>query len=162
MTPIVWVNILWAGFVLMLILIVLILFWRKKQQRHIEFERLLEDVKDRQASRSASLSRRLVEKFKTDALAAQALSEDLITAEKRFLQQFIEQQLQQKSVENIYEQLCDLLDSYLLAMPNQGGVAEKVPEQSVDQNRLADEPSDSESAEDEAILPDDAWGNIDD
>jgi hypothetical protein len=65
-------------------------------------------------------------------------------------------------VENIYEQLCDLLDSYLFAMPNQGGVAEKLPEQSVDQNGLADEPSDSESAEDEAILPDDAWGNIDD
>jgi arginine deiminase len=162
MTPIVWVNILWAGFVLLLILIVLILFWRKKQQRHIEFERLLEDVKDRQESRSASLSRRMVEKFKMDALAAQALSEDLITAEKRFLQQFIEQQLQQKSVENIYAQLCDLLDSYLLAMPNQGDVAEKLPEQSVDQNGLADESSDSESAEDEAILPDDAWGNIDD
>ena len=162
MTPIVWVNILWAGFVLMLILILLILFWRKKQQRHIEFERLLEDVKDRQESRPSSLSRRLVEKFKIDALTAQALSEDLITAEKRFLQLFIEQQLQQKSVENIYAQLCDLLDSYLLAMPNQGSVAEKLPELSVNQNRLTNESSDSESAEDEAILPDDAWGNIDD
>ena len=162
MTPIVWVNILWAGFVLMLILIVLILFWRKKQQRHIEFERLLEDVKDRQESRPSSLSRRMVEKFRMDALAAQALSEDLITAEKRFLQQFIEQQLQQKSVENIYAQLCDLLDSYLLAMPNKNGVAEKMPEQSVGQQGLADEPSLAESTEDEAILPDDAWDNIED
>ncbi len=157
MTPVVWTNILWSGFILSVVSVLLIIFWRKKQQRHNEFERLLEDVKDRQSSRSASLSRRVIEKFKLDAPAAQKMSEALIAAEKLFLQQFIEQQLQQKSVENIYQQLCELLDSYLLAMPNQDSAAEKPPEQADNQQSFTDEPNASENAADEAVLPDDTW-----
>ena len=157
MTPVIWINLLWSGFVFSVASVLWLIFWRKKQQRHQEFERLLEDVDDRQSNRPASLTRRLEEKFQLDTPTAQKLTGALIAAEKQFLQQFIEQQLQQKSVENIYLQLCELLDSYLLNMPNLGNGGDTPKQSAKPQQNLDDEPGDTQGQADEVGLPDDTW-----
>lgn len=95
----------------------LFLTWQKKRQKHHEFELLLDDIKQRQDSRVGELARLLGEKFGMESGPAKKTGLQLLEAEKLFLQQFIDQQLQQKTVEPFYTQLCELLDGYLAALP---------------------------------------------
>jgi len=113
MNPLWLIGSLTTALVVILITGVLLLIWRNKNQRHREFERLLDDIKNRQTTRGNLLARRLADKLNVDKTDALGLSEQLITAEKLFLQQFFDQQMQQKPIEQFYEQLCELLDSYL-------------------------------------------------
>lgn len=105
--------------ILMLIVIGSLAFvnWRKKQQRNTEFDQLLDDVTDQQQPRRNKLTKRFMDKFGVDQSKAIDLSEQMLTAEKVFLQFFIAQQMQQQSVAGFYENLCQLLDSYLVAHP---------------------------------------------
>lgn len=91
----------------------LLLTWRKKRKQHDEMERLLDDISARQGSRVHKLKKHLIQKHRLDAQQAENFTQQLIAAEKRFLQQFIDQRLQQQSIEYFYEQLCELLDGYL-------------------------------------------------
>ena len=113
MNPVLIISLLVTLFVSFSIVILLTLSWRKKKRQHREFERLLDDIKERQEERSNKLTRLLAKKHNLAQTEAQDLTKQLIIAEKSFLQQFIDQQLQQSSVEHFYEHLCELLDNYL-------------------------------------------------
>lgn len=91
--------------------------WRIKRKRISEFERLLDDINARQEARVSRLKQQFVDRHHLDQTEAQNLTQELIAAERLFLQQFIDQQLQQESVEGYYEQLCELLDKYLNSIP---------------------------------------------
>lgn len=113
MTPILWFGGLSTLVVFVFISLFLFLSWRKKRRQHREFERLLDDVKDRQLGRANKLKRQLGKWLQLQPEDIEALSQQLLTAEKRFLQQFIDQQLQHASNEHFYAQLTELLDVYL-------------------------------------------------
>lgn len=147
-------------FLLLLILVagVLLLKWKEKRRRHTDIELLLDAIKDSQGGRNNLISRRLVESLWIDQEQAQQVSQCLIEREKRFLKQFVEQQLQQGSVVGFYEQLCELLDEYLLQCVKKAEV--------VDTNRGRDtEKILVESLEDDTVeaikteaLPE--WGDV--
>lgn len=160
MTQIAPVSILGLLIFLLSISALLLVMWRKRRRRHNEFELLLDDIKDRQAPRANKLTRRIMEKCKIDRANAQVLSEQLISAEKLFLQHFIEQQLQHKSVENIYEQLCELLDSYLSAIPNQDYSQEK-PLDKIAANQVNEVLSaDPNNPKPHETVPEPDWGDV--
>jgi len=119
MSPVLIISLLVTLFVSFSIVILLTLSWRKKKRQHREFECLLDDIKERQEARKNKLTRLLAEKHHLAQTDAQDLTEQLILAEKSFLQQFIDQQLQQSSVEHFYEHLCELLDNYLNCPPSE-------------------------------------------
>lgn len=117
MTPVLLIGLLVTLLLSLSIAIILLLIWRKKHNQHAEFERLLDDIKERQEARASKLSQRLIDMHDLSETDAKEISKLLIVAEKRFLQQFIDQQLQQKSIECFYQQLCELLDDYLNSLP---------------------------------------------
>lgn len=108
---------------LLIILLTASLFylnWQQKREHHRQFERLLDDFDGRQADRNNLLIQHLTDAYGMKRNAAEVLANQLISAEKLFLQQFIKQQLQHKSVEGFYQQLCELLDAYLDKLPTAG------------------------------------------
>jgi predicted transposase YbfD/YdcC len=129
--------------------------WWQKRRRHADFEILLDDIKSRQSSRVNLLYSRLVGYYQQDQVQALNVSKRLIGAEKIFLQQFIEQQMQQSSVAGFYQQLCDLLDSYLLIQKVEEVDSASESEHSV--NELVAEESANRSAATE--LPP-TWGDV--
>ena len=168
MSSVLIISLLEAFLVIALVATVLYLKWREKHYRHADFEKLLDDIKDRQDTRGNKLSRRFVDKYHLDQASAQNLSERLLAAEKQFLQQFIEQQLQQHSVANFYENLCDLLDNYLNS-PTQTISETKIkPEAQPEQRSQTHEQStteieESEIADGNALISDDpppTWGDV--
>lgn len=120
---------------LLVAIAVLLLFlgknWREKRRRHQEFERLLDDIKDRHELRPEQLARLFTQKYRLEKPTAQALAENLILAERQFLYQFVEQQLQQQAVTGFYENLCTLLDSYLNALPHRQPAADPAKPESL-------------------------------
>lgn len=139
---------------------------RNKRQRLAGIEELLEDIKDRQQRRSDRLALALVGKHHLDEQTAQALSENLIAAEKQFLYGFVEQQMQQQAVGGFYENLCRLLDSYLDGLPKTGDkpAAEEPargteePLADPDAEQAAEASADITPAEDTPPPPD--WGDV--
>lgn len=103
-----------SEFVLILVFIAIVFGfkWRQRRRHHRDIEQLLEDIETRQVLRGQQLSRRLQEHFGLDSEPSSQLSDQLIDAEKQFLQAFIEQQLRQASVSSFYENLCEVLDAY--------------------------------------------------
>ena len=139
---------------------------RNKRRRLAGIEELLEDIKDRQERRGDRLTLALVGKHHIAEQTAQAVSENLIAAEKQFLYGFIEQQMQQQTVGGFYENLCRLLDSYLDGIPK---VAEEplADELAADtEAQFADTGSeqpksvDSETAPAEETPPPPDWGDV--
>lgn len=117
MTTITLISLLATLSILLLIAIFLFLTWHKKRQSLKQFEQLLADITDQQNTRSEALTRRFTDKLHADPTDAQSLSKQLITAEKLFLQYFINQQIQQQPLDDFYTRLCDLLDSYFSITP---------------------------------------------
>jgi len=101
---------------LLALIVHVLLNWRVKMRRHAALEKLIDEVKDRQGLRSEKIVDCLTEQYQLDQQVARELSAVLFTAEKLFLAQFIEQQIQE-SVDGFYENLCELLDSYLSVIP---------------------------------------------
>jgi hypothetical protein len=99
------------------LIVLLVVNRRNKRRRLAGIEELLEDIKDRQPRRGDRLALALISKHRLDEQTAQELSENLIAAEKQFLYEFVEQQMQQQAVGGFYENLCRLLDGYLDNMP---------------------------------------------
>ncbi len=135
---------------------------RERRRRHADFEKLLDDIKDRQDLRAKKLVRHMIGNQQFDQADAEKLSADLIEAEKLFLQKFITQQLQQQPVADFYENLCQLLDSYLdSAIPPNG-----LEQSSVDQEHpLANEQAannQNATAVDQPPSPDEppTWGDV--
>ena len=112
MSPILLLSVIVTTLVLSGIGIFLYVSWRKKQRFHLQLVELLDDITDQQTKRKNRLLRRLTDKANIDKNDAEPLAEQLIGAEKLFLQQMMEQLLQQKPNQQLYEQLCELLDTY--------------------------------------------------
>ncbi|MDX8128500.1 hypothetical protein QLH52_14500 [Methylomonas sp. OY6] len=139
---------------------------RHKRRRLAGIEELLEDIKDRQERRGDRLALALAGKHHLDEPTAEAVSENLIAAEKQFLYGFIEQQMQQQTVAGFYENLCLLLDSYLDGLPK---VAEKpvadepaakTEEQYADTDSEQQKPADSDATPAEEAPPPPDWGDV--
>jgi hypothetical protein len=102
--------------VLLIVLIVLLsLHLRRKKRRLAAVNQLIDDISDSQAGRKQKLSAKLSSGFKLSNQSALVLCDVLMMAEKKFLQQFIEQEMTE-SVGGFYENLCVLLESYLQVM----------------------------------------------
>lgn len=152
---------------LLVVIVVLLLLlgknWRAKRRRHQEFESLLDDIKDRHEIRPEQLARLFNQKYRLEKPNAQALAENLILAERQFLYQFVEQQLQQQAVTGFYENLCTLLDSYLNALPHPQQATnpakpESLPTAEPETTDAAPEPTDEKPAEYGPPPPD--WGDV--
>ncbi len=157
MTLLAQISILFLSFALFLILFWLGMAWLKKRQLHRSFDRLLDNIQDRQSARADSLARRAIDRFHMNQVDAKNFSQDLLAAEKVFLQQFIDQQLHKKSVENFYDHLCDLLDSYLAAMPKQQTV------EGMQTNPAATAQADVDEGESKpaaAVPAEETWGDV--
>ena len=94
----------------------LLLTWRRQNRCHDLLEHLVDEVSDRQMLRSERLVGRLTSQYKLAEPAAKELSTVLFAAEKLYISHFIEQQMA-PSVDGFYDNLCELLDSYLKAIP---------------------------------------------
>ncbi len=159
MTQIALISIVGSATILLLVIsLLLVVIWRGKRQSHHEFELLLDDIKDRQAARAESLADRIMQKYPLDQAGAQTLSSQLIGAEKLFLHHFIEQQIQQKSVANSYQQLCELLDSYFDVITGQGDA--KDPEALNEAEPARDANVDAGEAETPGAEPEPDWGDV--
>ena len=102
--------------ILLIVSIVLLsLHLRRKKRRLAAVNQLIDDISDSEAGRKQKLSAKLIREFKLSSQSALVLCDVLMTAEKRFLQQFIEQEMAE-SVGGFYENLCVLLESYLQVM----------------------------------------------
>lgn len=112
MPPILLLSAIVTTLVLLGIGIFLYLSWRKKHRFHLHLVELLDEITDQQNKRKNRLLRRFTDKLNLPQSDAQPITEQLIGAEKLFLQQVMEQCLQQTPNEQLYEQLCQLLDTY--------------------------------------------------
>lgn len=111
---------------LSVIAVAIFLSWRKKQRKNHDFNNLTDDIKDRQPVRSSQLQRRLAD-YVSQKNLAEDISEQLIAAEKLFLQQFLEQQMQNNSISGFYENLTELLDSYISSILKVNGKSTSTP-----------------------------------
>ncbi|MDD1622307.1 MAG: hypothetical protein LUQ11_12590 [Methylococcaceae bacterium] len=102
---------------LVALIALLYLNWRKTMHCHAALERMFDDVKERQGLRSDGIVSYLTGQYHMNKQSAQELVATLFSAETLFLAEFIERQLRQQSVDGFYQNLCDLLDSYLQAKP---------------------------------------------
>ncbi|PPD35113.1 MAG: hypothetical protein CTY19_03165 [Methylomonas sp.] len=160
MSPILLLSIILTTLVLLGIGIILYFHWRKKQRIHLQLVEILDDITDQQSKRKTRLLRRFTDKLNLQQSDAQPIAEQLIAAEKLFLQQMMEQLLQQTPNERLYEQLCELLDTYfnqLIGLKNS----------QVDANKPANEEKTVETAPTEASQPDNPdtppepdWGDV--
>ncbi|MDT4290518.1 hypothetical protein RO575_13200 [Methylomonas sp. MO1] len=145
---------------------VLVVNRRNKRRRLAGIEELLEDIKDRQERRSDRLALALTGKHHLDEQTAQAVSENLIAAEKQFLYGFIEQQMQQQTVGGFYENLCSLLDSYLDGLPKAGEKpvadepATETEAQFADTDSEQSKPADTDATPAEEAPPPPDWGDV--
>lgn len=103
--------------------------WKKKKKQVVEFESFLESVKEAEIKRKVLLSETLMDKFTFANDDANESSKQMIEADKKFLQLFLRQQLEQTPVVGVYENLCELLDQYLYFVQSKKGASvEKVSE----------------------------------
>lgn len=162
MSAILLLSVIITTLVLSSIAIFLYVSWRKKHRSHLQLVELLDDITDQQSKRKNRLLRRFTDKLNLSHSDAQPIAEQLIGAEKLFLQQMMQQCLQQKPNEQIYEQLCELLDTYfnqLSGLKNSPADASK----KTDSDNNVEEPA--ASAEDQQPLNPDAppepdWGDV--
>lgn len=99
------------------VVVILWLIWKRKKHQATELENLLQEVKSSEAERKKKIMRHLVVKRKLVEVTAAELCEELQQAEKQFLQFYLLYQLGQGSATEFYVQLTELLDQYLKLIP---------------------------------------------
>ena len=99
--------------VLLSIFIMLLHSWRKKNALHKNLEQFLEDINDQQNARKKHLARQLGIKLKQSKNDAEQLGEQLVDAEKKFLQCYVTQVIQQMPSNTLYTELTEVLDLYV-------------------------------------------------
>jgi len=77
----------------------------------------LDNVDSQQEERKSQLAEFLINSYALETEKAKETSEFMVEAEKLFLQQFLKQQIEQTSVTDFYQNLCELLDQYLYFIP---------------------------------------------
>ena len=100
-------------------LVALLLFfrWKTKQIKTKALEELMEDMTSMEDSRQQLLFQHLQKGYALENKKAMEASVQLINAEKHFMQLFIQQQIEQSSISDFYQTLCELLDLYLNTIP---------------------------------------------
>ncbi len=100
-------------------LVALLLFfrWKTKQVKTKALEELLDDMTSKEDSRQQLLFQHLQKGYALEDEKAIESSIQLINAEKQFMQLFIQQQIEQNSISDFYQTLCELLDQYLNTIP---------------------------------------------
>lgn len=126
--------------------------WKRSKTKTAEFEKLLDNVASKEDERKAQLIHFLEESHALEPEAAGESAEYMVEAEKQFLQQFIQQQLEQTSVTDFYDQLCELLDQYLYFVPTarieqHAGNGDKSEQQDVETLNSKDEDFNTEGTE---------------
>lgn len=162
MSAILLLSVIITTLVLSIIGIFLYVSWRKKHHSHLQLVELLDDITDQQSKRKNRLLRRFTDKLNLSHSDAQPIAEQLIAAEKLFLQQMMEQCLQQKPSEQIYEQLCELLDTYFNQLISLKDSPTDAPKKATNENNTEDPVA---SREDQQPLNPDAppepdWGDV--
>lgn len=161
MRMILFTSVVVTTFVLLTIIGFLASSWFKKRKQHQQLEKLLDEIKERQNSRKNKLSRKFARHFDMTEKAAQEISDKLISAEKLFLQQYIDQLLKQKPSDVVYDQLCELLDFYLNSLPNQDkGASQNTPQHTASQEELTPSTPDPVSNENAEAVPEPDWGDV--
>lgn len=148
--------------VLVAIISFLTLNWLQKRKQHRQLEQLLDDIQERQNSRKNRLSRKLTRQFDMPEDEAQGISEQLIGAEKLFLQHYIGQLLTQKPSDIVYDHLCELLDDYLNRLPHQNKDSAKAAktQQSASDPEIASVAPETDPAENSNAIPEPDWGDV--
>jgi hypothetical protein len=108
--------------VLLISLIVLLVFnWKRKKKNAIGIERLLVQVEESESTRKEHLVNFLTGQLSMEEQPALQQAEELMAAEKRFTQQFLEIQLNQQSASDFYQHSREFVDKYMQL------IAEKLP-----------------------------------
>ncbi len=110
--------------------------WKRKKNKIVELNQLLDDINSREEERNVVLTKHLVKGYALGDEAAKELSSYMVEAEKQFLQQFVKQQIEQSSLTSFYETLCELLDQYLYFIPQDN--TEKNLSVNTEQERVCD------------------------
>ncbi|WP_148261948.1 hypothetical protein [Methylomonas methanica] len=154
-------SVLVTTFVLLTIISFLALSWFKKRKQHQQLETLLNEIKERQNSRKNKLSRKFARQFDMAEKDAQEISDKLISAEKLFLQQYIDQLLKQKPSDVVYDQLCELLDHYLISLPNQNKeTSQNKSQHTSSQEELTSSTPEPASTENTEAISEPDWGDV--
>ncbi len=106
--------------IIILLAVVGLLFflrWKRKKTQTTELDILLDNVVSHEEERAAQLNQFLQENYALEKESAQECTSYMIEVEKQFLQAFIKQQIEQTSVTDFYQNLCELLDQYLSFVP---------------------------------------------
>lgn len=148
--------------VLVAIISFLTLSWLQKRKQHRQLEQLLDDIQERQNIRKNRLSRKFMRQFDMSENDAQGISEQLIAAEKLFLQRYIGQFLTQKPSDIVYDQLCELLDDYLNRLPHQNKDSSEAAKirQTASDPEIASVAPETDSAENSNAIPEPEWGDV--
>lgn len=113
MSPLIILGLSITLVVLSSICLALFLSWRRKNAVNRHLEHLLEDIAEQQNSRKKLLSRQLSNKFKLSEHDSDQLGEQLVGAEKKFLQRYVAQVIQQTPSSDLYPDLTELLNTYV-------------------------------------------------
>ncbi|MCQ8103093.1 hypothetical protein NP590_03145 [Methylomonas sp. SURF-2] len=148
-----------TGLVLFTIIGFLCYSWYIKRQQHKQLEHLLDEIRERQNSRKNKLSRKLGRHFKLSESDAQGISSQLIGAEKLFLKHYIDQLLQQKPNDIVYDQLCELLDYYLNKLTSQPRATDSSTSPD-GANTIDAKENAKDSTTGENTIPEPDWGDV--
>lgn len=99
--------------VIAIFMVQIFLAGKKHKHQHQQLEKMLDQVAAKEAERKSSLLKFLVENQVYQEQQAMELSSELIAEEKKYLLAFMQQQLSQQEDSDIYNPLCQLLDSYM-------------------------------------------------
>jgi hypothetical protein len=145
--------------------------WRNKTRHNNDLERFVDDINNNRNQRGQQIVSCLTAHYHLEKAVAQELSALLYSAEKQFLIQFVDRQMQ-NSVEGFYENLCELLDVFLGSIPitavqipaPEAAVKEVIQvEDEITNETLSEEPpvGSSENQEEETKpKPEPDWGDV--
>ncbi|WP_347986681.1 hypothetical protein [Methylomonas sp. AM2-LC] len=145
--------------------------WRNKTRRQNDLERFVDDINNNRNQRGQQIVSCLSSHYELEQPIALELSALLYGAEKQFLIQFVDKQMQ-NSVEGFYENLCELLDVYLGSIPV-SAVHPEIPQSPAEElsevadaesveTLLTEEPIEAAENQDEETKPNPApdWGDV--
>ncbi len=90
---------------------------KKKSKKLFELNQILENISSQEGERKAHLANHLQEGYALSSEAAAESAGYMVEAEKQFIQQFIKKQIEEASVVDFHQNLCELLDQYLYFIP---------------------------------------------
>jgi len=90
---------------------------KKKSKKLFELKQILENISSQEGERKAHLVNHLQEGYALSSEEAEESAAYMVEAEKQFIQQFIKEQIDEASVVDFHQNLCELLDQYLYFVP---------------------------------------------